>query len=194
VVYNESFSIFELPVRSPPRSPNSWNRFHLLQKMLNMPYMNLWTMLSLFFGVYREFHHTSSLHPLTFSRETSNKALNAINQISLVPFLMSFLASREHIPLFVVIAAGIFFSPFFDYRMSLTVEIAQCLYVLTDDNQPAIEDVRSSAAYVSCLLSILHIQDGVTNDEWKKSCDERMITFRVLVSGMFIDSKHLSVN
>jgi hypothetical protein len=79
--------------------------------------------------------------------------------------------------------------------MSLTVEIAQCLYVLTDDNQPAIEDVRSSAAYVSSLLSILHIQDGVTNeDEWTKSCDERMITFRVLVSGMFIDSKHLSVN
>jgi hypothetical protein len=28
-----------------------------------MLYMSLWTTLSLFFGVYREFHHTSSLIP-----------------------------------------------------------------------------------------------------------------------------------
>lgn len=40
------------------------------------------------------------------SRETSNKALNAINQINLVPFLMSFLAARAKLPIATVTAAG----------------------------------------------------------------------------------------
>jgi hypothetical protein len=39
-------------------------------------------------------------------RETSNKALNAINQINLVPFLMSFLAARAKLPIVTVTAAG----------------------------------------------------------------------------------------
>ncbi|KAF8921881.1 armadillo-type protein [Mucidula mucida] len=69
--------------------------------------------------------------------ETSNKALNAINAIQLVPFLMSFLASREKLPLAPVTAA------------------AQCLYVLTDDNDPAIYEVKNNGEYISCLLSIL---------------------------------------
>jgi hypothetical protein len=38
--------------------------------------------------------------------ETSNKALNAINQINLVPFLMSFLAAREKLPIATVTAAA----------------------------------------------------------------------------------------
>ncbi|OBZ78860.1 hypothetical protein A0H81_01356 [Grifola frondosa] len=38
--------------------------------------------------------------------ETSNKALNAINKISLVPFLMSFLASRDKLPLSTVTSAA----------------------------------------------------------------------------------------
>jgi hypothetical protein len=42
-------------------------------------------------------------------RETSNKALNAINSISLVPFLMAFLINRAKLPRQVVHAAGKFF-------------------------------------------------------------------------------------
>lgn len=43
-------------------------------------------------------------------RETSNKALNAINDIRLVPFLMSFLAARDRLSLGPVTAAGAFYS------------------------------------------------------------------------------------
>lgn len=43
---------------------------------------------------------------LTFSRETSNKALTAVNALQLVPFLMSFLSSRAKLPVSVVTAAG----------------------------------------------------------------------------------------
>ncbi len=41
-----------------------------------------------------------------YARETSNKALNAINAIRLAPFLMSFLAFREQLPIAPVVAAG----------------------------------------------------------------------------------------
>ena len=39
-------------------------------------------------------------------RETSNKALNAINELHLVPFLMSFLTARDRLPLAPVTSAG----------------------------------------------------------------------------------------
>jgi hypothetical protein len=39
-------------------------------------------------------------------RETSNKALNAINEIQLIPFLMGFLEHRDRLPGRVVAAAG----------------------------------------------------------------------------------------
>ncbi|KAL4070726.1 ARM repeat-containing protein [Scleroderma citrinum] len=68
--------------------------------------------------------------------ETSNKALNAINSVNLVPFLMSFLAARDKLPTATVTAAG-------------------NLYVLTDDNWPTIDAIRSNADYVSCLLDIV---------------------------------------
>lgn len=43
---------------------------------------------------------------LNIRRETSNKALNAINELHLVPFLMSFLAARDRLPLAPVTSAG----------------------------------------------------------------------------------------
>lgn len=43
---------------------------------------------------------------LVASRETSNKALNAINSISLIPFLMAFLTYRAKLPSRLVYAAG----------------------------------------------------------------------------------------
>lgn len=39
-------------------------------------------------------------------RETSNKALNTINDIHLVPFLMAFLDARDKLALTPVMAAG----------------------------------------------------------------------------------------
>ncbi|EJU02575.1 ARM repeat-containing protein [Dacryopinax primogenitus] len=66
--------------------------------------------------------------------ETSQKALTAINALDLPPFLMAFVLNRERIPLSTVIAA------------------AQCLYVLTDDNDPFVESVRSSGEWVGALM------------------------------------------
>ncbi|KAI0334008.1 ARM repeat-containing protein [Cubamyces sp. BRFM 1775] len=100
--------------------------------------------------------------------ETSNKALNAINQISLVPFLMSFLASRDKLPLSTVTSA------------------AQCLYVLTDENQPIVEEVRSNAEYTACLLGIVR-PDGAApkpNGKEKDTSDAKAIAFRVLTCGI----------
>ena len=67
-------------------------------------------MLSQFFGVCRKYSNITACGNASFElmkpRETSNKALNAINQISLVTFLMSFLVSRDKLPLSTVTSAG----------------------------------------------------------------------------------------
>ncbi|RDB28844.1 hypothetical protein Hypma_015922 [Hypsizygus marmoreus] len=97
--------------------------------------------------------------------ETSNKALNAINEIHLIPFLMSFLAARDKIPLAPVTAA------------------AHCLYVLTDDNYPAISDVRTDAGYIACLLDIVK-SDQVPNGKAKEVSDPRAVTLMVLAAGI----------
>ncbi|KAL9716392.1 hypothetical protein Ac2012v2_000839 [Leucoagaricus gongylophorus] len=93
--------------------------------------------------------------------ETSSKALNAINAIHLTPFLMSFLASRDKLPLGPVVSA------------------AQCLYVLTDDNPPAISDVRSDAGYLSCLLNIAKPEHVGVNQK-----DSRLVILSVLAVGI----------
>ncbi|KAI0368910.1 ARM repeat-containing protein [Pilatotrama ljubarskyi] len=100
--------------------------------------------------------------------ETSNKALNAINEISLVPFLMSFLAARDKLPLSTVTSA------------------AQCLYVLTDENPPIIDEVRSNAEYTACLLAIVRPEDAApkANGKDKDTSDVRTIAFRVLTCGI----------
>ncbi|KAI0778843.1 ARM repeat-containing protein [Trametes elegans] len=100
--------------------------------------------------------------------ETSNKALNAINEISLVPFLMSFLAARDKLPLSTVTSA------------------AQCLYVLTDENPVIIEEVRTNAEYTACLLAVVR-PDGTTpkpNGKDRDTSDARATAFRVLTCGI----------
>ncbi|KAI0640125.1 armadillo-type protein [Trametes polyzona] len=101
--------------------------------------------------------------------ETSNKALNAINEILLVPFLMSFLAAREKLPLSTVTSA------------------AQCLYVLTDENRPIIEEVRTNAEYTACLLAIVSPDDAASKANGKEKdtmSDARATAFRVLTCGI----------
>ncbi|KAF9786699.1 ARM repeat-containing protein [Thelephora terrestris] len=90
--------------------------------------------------------------------ETSSKALNTINQASLVPFLMSFLVQRKKLPLSAVASA------------------AQCLYVLTEDNPPAAEELRTNGSYTSALLSIA--QGQLASD------DIRGMALKVLSAGI----------
>ncbi|KAH8094732.1 ARM repeat-containing protein [Cristinia sonorae] len=100
--------------------------------------------------------------------ETSSKALTTINQIGLVPFLMSFLAAREKLPLSTVTSA------------------AQCLYVLSDDNPPAINEIRADAAYTACLISIVQPEgaDVSVNGKGKEASVERQVSLRVLCCGI----------
>ncbi|CUA76366.1 HEAT repeat-containing protein 3 [Mus musculus] [Rhizoctonia solani] len=90
--------------------------------------------------------------------ETSNKALNAINSIPLIPFLMAFLINRAKLPRQVVHAA------------------AQCLYVLSEDNPSAIQNVRSESEYIACLVAVSTAPQGPNDDEWD-------IGIRVLACG-----------
>jgi hypothetical protein len=69
--------------------------------------------------------------------------------------------------------------------MRADTTLAQCLYVLTDDNQPAIDNVRANTAYISCLLSIVQSGDDEKNGKAKATAaEERSVMLRVLVSGM----------
>lgn len=63
--------------------------------------------------------------------------------------------------------------------------VAHCLYVLTDDNYPAISDIRSNAGYPSCLLEIVRLGPGLFNGKGKETLDERFIALSVLASGMY---------
>ncbi|KAI0066499.1 ARM repeat-containing protein [Artomyces pyxidatus] len=96
--------------------------------------------------------------------ETSNKALNAVNQLALMNFLMAFLTYRDKLPLATVTSA------------------AQCLYVLTDDNQPAIDEVRINFSHISCLLDIAKSHGADVNGKGKS--EERAATLSVLASGI----------
>ncbi|KZO96330.1 ARM repeat-containing protein [Calocera viscosa TUFC12733] len=108
--------------------------------------------------------------------ETSQKALNAINALDLPPFLMAFLLNRERIPLSTVTAA------------------AQCLYVLTDDNEPFVAAVRSSGEWVGALMDAARpgevLLNGAVNGSPKKDKGkakedpERLTELRVLACGI----------
>ena len=110
---------------------------------------------------------------LNICRETSNKALNAINELHLVPFLMSFLAARNRLPLAPVTSAGTCIQKKIIRFTNDVRSKAQCLYVLTDDNYPAISDVKTDASCISCLLSIAR----------EVNADPRTVTLSVLAAG-----------
>ncbi|KAI0053405.1 ARM repeat-containing protein [Auriscalpium vulgare] len=97
--------------------------------------------------------------------ETSNKALNAVNQLSLIQFLMAFLAFRDKLPLATVTSA------------------AQCLYVLTDDNAPAIEDVRTNLDHIACLLAIANARASDRKGKAPAS-EERAAALSILACGI----------
>ncbi|KAG8736333.1 hypothetical protein FRC10_009456 [Ceratobasidium sp. 414] len=73
---------------------------------------------------------------------------------------MAFLVNRAKLPTHVVYAA------------------AQCLYVLSEDNPPAIQSIRSESEYIACLVAISTAHQA-PND------DERDVGIRVLSCGGF---------
>ncbi|KIO15824.1 hypothetical protein M407DRAFT_44114, partial [Tulasnella calospora MUT 4182] len=105
--------------------------------------------------------------------ETSNKALSAINDAKLTPFLMAFLMSRDKIPLNTVLAA------------------AQCLYVLSDDNDPTANFIRKTQAYTSCLLGIVASVEADNSTDSanamaidKPTDSEKRMSLKVLACGI----------
>ncbi|GJJ13212.1 hypothetical protein Clacol_007463 [Clathrus columnatus] len=96
--------------------------------------------------------------------ETSNKALKAVNEIDLIPFLVSFLRARNRLPQSTVNAA------------------AQCIYVLTEDNDVAIQAMRSDATRVSTLLDIAQSEPAIQNAN-NDIKNIRWTTLHVLISG-----------
>ena len=89
---------------------------------------------------------------------------------------MSFLAARDQLPLAPVTSAGTCVqNPWKRLLGRLICPEAQCLYVLTDDNYPAISDIKADASYISCLLSIAR-QASTSNDS-------RTVTLSVLAAG-----------
>lgn len=127
------------------------------------------------------------------SSETSHKALTAVNQLSLVPFLMSFLASRENLPLSTVTSAGMRLPSRVALSQELTPFSAQCLYVLTDDNYPASSEIKSNSSYSACLLEIAQARGNLPSAKGKSAkAEERATTLCVLACGMSPASSHLS--
>ncbi|KAI9508368.1 ARM repeat-containing protein [Russula earlei] len=99
--------------------------------------------------------------------ETSNKALNAVSDLALVPFLMSFLSSRDRLPLSTVTSA------------------AQCLYVLTEDNPPVVNEARANFSNVTCLLEIAKTHRDVQDVKGKNAAgEERAVALAILACGI----------
>ncbi len=65
------------------------------------------------------------------------------------------------------------------------MEIAQCLYILTDENSPIIEEVRSNAESTACLLATVRTTEAAvkTNGKGKDTSDIRADSLRVLCCG-----------
>ena len=63
--------------------------------------------------------------------------------------------------------------------------IAQCLYVLTDENAPIIDEVRSNAEYTACLLEIVRSSTTPVkaNGKDKDTSDAKLSALRVLCCG-----------
>lgn len=116
--------------------------------------------------------------------ETSSKALNAVNQLNLVPFLMAFLdpQSRDKLPITTLTAA------------------AQCLYVLTEENPPAADEIRAVSAYITCLIDIARGDvklsskpNSKVGESLQSSSEVRVVAFKTLVCGILRNIQPLPI-
>lgn len=64
-----------------------------------------------------------------------------------------------------------------------TLHTAHCLYVLTEENTPAILEVRSSASHLASLLEIAQVSPSLPNGKSKGDTLEPISMLKVLVSG-----------
>lgn len=95
---------------------------------------------------------------------------------------MAFLSSRAHLPLTTVTAAGAC-APFNTASRAQCDETAQCLYVLTDDNPPVGDEIRSDLNYVSCLLEISKVHGTPDVKGKTPAAEERAVALGILGCG-----------
>ena len=101
----------------------------------------------------------------------------------LVPFLMAFLTSRDHLPITTVTSAGAFADRSKFTSRAQNGPTAQCLYVLTDDNPPVGDEVRANLSYVSCLLEISAVRGAPDVKGKGPAAEERAVALGVLGCG-----------
>lgn len=89
---------------------------------------------------------------------------------------MSFLVYRGKLPLLAVASAGRYCYFPSVIEPSPKTPTAQCLYVLTEDNPPAAEELRANGSYTSVLLSIVQGQPVAD--------DTKGLTLKVLTAGI----------
>ena len=103
---------------------------------------------------------------------------------------MSFLASQDKLPLSTIRSAGKLSVSLFAYSplKMFAMTIAQCLYVLTDENPSIIDEVRLNAEYTACLLGVVRSQNTTSksNGKEKETSDSRASALRVLCCGVFL--------
>lgn len=80
--------------------------------------------------------------------------------------------------------------------LNVLLKLAQCLYVLTDDNPPAIEEVHSNNTYIACLLATARTATESTTPtspskrnsqkekESQELASERLVSTRLLSAGV----------
>lgn len=102
----------------------------------------------------------------------------------LVPFLMAFLSSRDHLPITTVTSAGAYaaLSPLLGLK-TVNVTAAQCLYVLTDDNPPVGDEIRANLSYVSCLVEISKVRGAPDVKGKTPAAEERAVALGILGCG-----------
>lgn len=68
------------------------------------------------------------------------------------------------------------------------LKTAQCLYVLTDDNEAAIADLRTNSSYHTCLLAISQspapAQNGIAAPDLHDLAEERILSIKLLCAGV----------
>jgi hypothetical protein len=99
----------------------------------------------------------------------------------LVPFLMAFLSSRDHLPLTTVTSAGEYAAS--SPLLGLKAPTAQCLYVLTDDNPPVGDEIRANLSYISCLLEISKVRSAPDVKGKTPAAEERAVALGILGCG-----------
>ena len=117
---------------------------------------------------------------------------------------MSFLSSRDRLPLPTVTSAGASrgFNSFNALSYSQRADgfwrllppwgfcAAQCLYVLTEENMPVADAVRANFSYASCLLEIAKTRGGVQEVDGKDAAaEERAVSLGILACGASVSDR-----